>query len=172
MLHLHRHQQLFDFCRVTLFSRHLGLSDLLHDALVPSSVLSEEHRDLSDRLDVAVHVLALDVDATMGRLVDLLDLGLLLRLPHRLHHLLLLLLGGRHATKVLLIDEHLLRLLVLQTHLGVVHLCGPLLLLALIESLLTGLVPRLNRHLHVHRLARSAWVLLMLAAHRAIALVA
>lgn len=92
VLHLHRHQELLDLSRVTLLSRHLGLCDLLHDALVPRAVLSEEDRDLPNRLDVAVHVLTLDVDTTMGCLVDLLDLGLLLRLPHGLHHLLLLLL--------------------------------------------------------------------------------
>lgn len=73
---------------------------------------------------------------------------------------------------MLLVDEHLLRLLGLETHLGVVHLGGPLLLLSLVESLLAGLVPWLNRHLHGHRLVRSARVLLVLAAHRAIALVA
>ena len=63
--------------------------------------------------------------------------------------------------------------LLLQTHLRVVHLGGPLLLLSLVKGLLTWLIPRLNRHLHWHGLVGCARVLLVLAAaHAAISLVA
>jgi len=152
-----------------LIGGHLSLRDLLHDALVSLPVLRKEDRDLPDSLNVAVHVFTLDVDTTVRRLVNLLDLGLL-GLPHGLHHLLLL--AGRHAAEVLLINEHLLRLLRLETHLGVVHLGGPL-LLSLVERLLARLVPGLNRHLHWHGLARCARVLLLvLTAHAAVSLVA
>jgi hypothetical protein len=119
------------------------VGDRGEDLLVPVTLLGKVNTDGSSDLRVTVVILHFDVDAAMGRCVNVLHLllgRLLLLLPHPLHlrgHLLLL--SRIHSRRNLVLKEHLLLLLLLGK---LVHrvTCGHLPLTLVEVRLAAGLV--------------------------------